>query len=331
MGRPSWINRALYLIPFFSAPISLFSSMYVVYRILKRGRQNIRPRDQLLLGLSFFDMCGSFGFSFSTTLAPAGALGNGNFPSYGTVGTCTAQGFFVQLGLGVTYYNASLCIYYLLTVRYRVTDGYISKCILPMIHLVVFTITFGLAIAALCLKLFNDAGVMGCWISHAYTICTADPQYCDRGLRADEFAIYFALIHVVLCFVFVVVSMMLLFFSVRKLELRSRRWDFESAESGGSMPLTRRTAETGMLYSASFIIVYLPTALLWTLDFGVEGENSPIYISLLLLGVALLPLQGFFNMVIYTSPEWLKWLHVSCSCCRLSAEQGRSSVDGLEV
>jgi hypothetical protein len=342
MGRPSWINRAIYLIPFFSAPISLFSSSYVVYRILKIGRQNRRPRDQLLLGLSFLDMCSSFGFSFSTMPAPAGAMGDGIYPSYGTVGTCTAQGFFVQLGLGVSYYNASLCIYYLLTVRHRISKEYVSKWLLPMMHLVTLTITFGLAIAALRLKLFNHAGAMGCWIHPAYTICKADPQYCDRGLRADEFEIYFGLIHVALCFVFVVVSMILLFFSVRKIELSSRRWAFGHSESSRtsmreSMPLARRTAETGMLYSASFIIVYLPTALSSTLRFGPEGQNSPVYISLLLLSVALLPLQGFFNMLIYTSPEWLKWLHerkVHCSCLQLkqrSSQRENERLTGIEV
>jgi hypothetical protein len=254
-----------------------------------------------MLDLSF-----SFTLSFSTTPGPA--IMDKTLPTYGsTVGTCVAQGFFVQLGLGAPLYNACFCIYYLLSVRYHVSDECLMKFAVPAMHFLIMAFSIGMAVTGLVLKLFNYAGkshfyllhsdvrtyvaysnvctlicslthyllltikgVMSCWIHNVNNLCRDDPRYCDdRGQRAEEFDIYFGLLHVAFCFVFVVVSIALvLWCTVRRTETLGQRWEPRHSSGGArstskmGLPLTHRTMETGVLFSASFLAVWLPSILL---------------------------------------------------------------------
>jgi hypothetical protein len=153
------IHVAQFVIPFITAPASLFSSIYVVYLIYCKQRARTRasnPREQILLGMSLFDISFSFALSFSTTPGPAEV--QQRLPTYGTVATCTAQGFLVQLGLGAPLYNACLCIYFLIKVRYQVSDDYLMKWAIPAMHALIVAFSIGTAITALVLDLFNYAG-----------------------------------------------------------------------------------------------------------------------------------------------------------------------------
>jgi hypothetical protein len=119
--------------------------------------------------------------------------------------------------------------------------------------------------------------------------------------------------------------------------LNSRRWDVEpeeptvgvgcNGERKKKMPLTRRTMETGFLYSATFLLVYLPSILTATITFD---TGSGMYSFLLIAVATLSPLQGFFNMIIFTSPDWLAWLKKKkpfASCCRMILPQRSSRPD----
>jgi hypothetical protein len=121
-----------------------------------------------------------------------------------------------------------------------------------------------------------------------------------------------------------------LYCTVRRIEARSLRWQFEDASVGNNMqptPLSQRTLETGVLYSASFVFVYLPTVLVGAVPYFDTKKDQPLYISLLIAIVVLLPLQGFFNMLIYTSPMWLPWIHDLKLCFSWPAvKKGRSQM-----
>lgn len=67
-----------------------------------------------------------------------------------------------------------------------------------------------------------------------------------------------------------------------------------------AMPLSRQTLESGIMYSLSAVIVFLPTGLL---SMGMD-YSTEVYSTILIINVIFLPLQGFLNMLIYTSPTW---------------------------
>jgi hypothetical protein len=74
---------------------------------------------KLLSALSFFDVLGSCSYALTTLPTQAsdelyGAKGNDQ--------TCTAQGFFIQIGTIACFLNVSLATYYLLTIKYGWTE-----------------------------------------------------------------------------------------------------------------------------------------------------------------------------------------------------------------
>jgi hypothetical protein len=59
--------------------------------------------------MSIFDIIGSTGFAFTSAPIPAEYYYEG---SNGNDATCTAQGFFIQVGTVAAYFNVSLSFYY---------------------------------------------------------------------------------------------------------------------------------------------------------------------------------------------------------------------------
>ena len=69
--------------------------------------------------LSVFDLLGSMAYMLTSLPTPAteyvyGAKGND--------ASCTAQGFFIQIGAIASYMNASLAVFYLLQIKYGWND-----------------------------------------------------------------------------------------------------------------------------------------------------------------------------------------------------------------
>ena len=353
------LRIALEVIPTITGSVSFVSSVYLLYRILRERRcSKSKTRDQLLLGLSSLDVCGSLGLSFSTFVAPIGRDW-----SRGTIETCTMQGFLVQLGLGVPLYNAALCIYFILAVRYNIPDSRLSRWMVPAVHLTVLPYILGTATYGAATNVFNFAGSMGCWAHGvAKTHCQQIPALCGRGSTANEFTWNFAGYHIVLSFITVVVSMIIVYCTVRTIERSStlpriQAVAFEdtaeedpaiifgegtpehlraSQEDGETPPLPRRFArvstaptpltdtarDTGLYYGFTFILVYLASFVLILVDFGRDTRS---YQAVVLLNAIFLPLQGFFNLIIYTTADWRSWVRKQVTRCLSCWKKGTAS------
>jgi len=87
--------------------------------------------------------------------------------------------------------------------------------------------------------------------------------------------------------------------SINAQRVQTRRSSPQTQEPN-RLPLTARTRDMGLLYSLSFIIVYLPVMLL--VDRSWYSQTT--YEHLRCVGAILTPLQGVFNLMIYTVPEW---------------------------
>ena len=71
------------------------------------------------------------------------------------------------------------------------------------------------------------------------------------------------------------------------------------------MPLTRRTSITGILYALTFILAYIPLGLTAIISHTTGSKTRQ---RLTVVVATVTPLQGFFNMLIYTSPTWMAYL-----------------------
>ena len=75
------------------------------------------------------------------------------------------QGCLAQVGFGFPLYNACICSYYLLQLRYRVSEDTVIKRILPFMHACALFVAFTPAIAAGVIDLDGFDGILGCWIN----------------------------------------------------------------------------------------------------------------------------------------------------------------------
>ena len=111
----------------FSGSLSVAGSSTILYLLFLRKDRTTYHR--LLLGMSFLDVLSSFWAALSTLPVPAytGVIGG-----HGTMGTCTAQGYFVQLSVGVPLYTAMLSVFFMLKVRYNVSDQIMARRLEPI-------------------------------------------------------------------------------------------------------------------------------------------------------------------------------------------------------
>ena len=118
-------------------------------------------------------------------------------------------------------------------------------------------------------------------------------------------------------------TMVILFITTLKLELHNRRWDFRSSRNSNDRQQSQRyprrnnmssmVRDKGLMYSFSFLLTWTPTLILeidrmHELDIPWVGHDNFLKMSI----AVFLPLQGTFNLAIYTMPKWKPYVY---NCC----------------
>ena len=178
-------SATLALLPKFTGALSLIGSAFIFQDVVFHKKTNHRVYHRIVLGLSCSDMVASVVNILSTWPIPEGTPGV-MFAS-GTTQTCTAQGFFNELGnLATPLYNASLCLYYVLVIRNAWVEERIRTKAEPFMHALPITIALTIAILGLPFKLYNNSGWL-CWIASYPAGCSPEDGTCTRGEHADIF------------------------------------------------------------------------------------------------------------------------------------------------
>lgn len=205
-------------IPRFTGLVSLLASSLILWDVLKDAKKRRSVYHQLMLGFSLFDMVSSIAFAFSTLPIPINAsyydkeLPSGIYGAKGNDATCTAQGFFMELGfVGSMCYNITLSVYYLKVIVHGLSEREIKKLRLWM-HAVPLILSFGLACAGI--PFYESAQVL----------CHLPPPP-----KANSWIPAIILTILPVCTVIVVahVNMGRIYLHARKRANASRRWQFE--------------------------------------------------------------------------------------------------------
>lgn len=151
---------------------------------------------RLMLAMSISDFMVSFAWFCTTWPIPKDENSIDNPSDYvygnsGTIQTCTAQGFFVQLGIITPFYNALLACYYYLTIRREWKEKEFKRKVEYIGHFIAISFGFGTAIAGLVMDLFNNSYVW-CWIAPyprgcSYDVDDDDKEPCLRGKHSGLF------------------------------------------------------------------------------------------------------------------------------------------------
>uniref|UniRef100_A0A6U5MQS0 G-protein coupled receptors family 2 profile 2 domain-containing protein n=1 Tax=Grammatophora oceanica TaxID=210454 RepID=A0A6U5MQS0_9STRA len=226
----------LAIIPKVSAVLSTAGSVWILVEVFTDRKKVTNVYHRLLTAMSIYDILESSWNFASNWALPVGTPNT--WYTFGTQATCTAQGFFLQFGVGIPIYNGCLALYYLLIVRYGIRDERMKKWIEPSMHLFAFVVAFGTAIAGVPLDLYNPDDVPMCWIKNNPIGCTEtwqstpeNPANCVRGDNSSLYRFAFYLSWVWGSIFSAIVATVLLYLTVRGLEKKTTRYTNPSRSS----------------------------------------------------------------------------------------------------
>lgn len=294
--------KVLVYLPMAIGPLSAVCSGILIYSIL--SKRSFHTFHRILLGMGGCDIIYSTFVSTSTLLAPKdtdvfGAVGNER--------TCSLKGFVTQaFGFATPAYNFALCLYYLGTIKYGISENKMARTYEPYLHALALGLPLGTAFFGLG---FGQYGVLesepgSCWWGYKPYGCMDDPLIdCTNktmvdGLRAASFIGFLAVA------IGIIVVNWLLYHSVRVQMKRSMR------SSMVQDTVTKRIRAVGIqcgLYVLAFFMTYSLTAILELIY--VVGLQPPEtleqrYYWLKVLTFVFNPSQGIMNLLIYLRPRF---------------------------
>lgn len=335
-GGTSFTNRhaSISIIPHFTGLLSVLGSLFILLDILHPRNRPKKLRavyHRLLLGMSVSDLCSSVAMALSTWPIPKGTS---VYAASGTQGTCTAQGFFVQMGTAAPLYNGFLAVYYLLTVRYNWSRTH-GRMITweRRFHVFAWILTVGMAFAAMGLEQYNSANLW-CWIAPLPNDCVNSSKSpdgsttCTRGNNAYIYRIAFYFIWLWTSLIVVTFAMCLVVHTVWAKAQASRKYDARaelrrniaqrlrdsvkataatmrhSRKSAQEKNISRVATQASLYVGAFFLTAIFPSIVrMFQAKWNCTSEFYPLSI----LTVTFYPLQGFWNFFIYVRPRYLKY------------------------
>ncbi|CAB9515367.1 expressed unknown protein [Seminavis robusta] len=335
--------RQANIMAYLPKPFSLLSLMcsYVIIREILcekkiRGRVGGTPLNRMLMAMAIGDIIFSLAYFIGVWAAPQEAAYG--LEGQGSVGSCTFQGFLVQLGLMLSVLSStSLSFFYLLLVGRNWRDSDLEAWEFP-IHGVIWLIALGLAIYPLPLQLYNSAGEV-CWIESVPPSCSGDD--CMRG--PDPW--FHQVIGLVLPFVCLLLSLLNLGFilcKVRQVENTTRRYagsvtasatsasasdgrvsavsDSALRSSSVNRKKSNAVAKQAAFYTFAFLLTYLPDLII-AVKYNVGGlvRIGAEYFAY----CVVLPSAGTFNFLVFSRMRRMKTPEgrvlrsaFFCLCCR---------------
>ncbi len=286
-------QKALAILPKCTGFLSLMGSLFIFQDVVIHKRPIDRVYYRIMLGLSCSDMIASTVNIFSTWPIPPDS---GNFLANGTTATCTAQGFFNELGnLATPLYNTSLCAYYVLVIRQAWSEDRIRIRVERYMHAMPILIALTIAVLGLPFKLYNNSGWL-CWIAKYPKGCSGSD--CTRGVHADIFRwVHYAIIWSAI--ISVTVGMYLIYLKVKSFDMREAQ---ENNDEVARMERSKKVAIQSALFVGALYLTWSFTTVTRIYQVTTGNNNT----TLLVLMAIFFPLQGFFNFLVYCRPRYLR-------------------------
>mmetsp|Transcript_9925 Transcript_9925/g.16479 ORF Transcript_9925/g.16479 Transcript_9925/m.16479 type:complete len:409 (-) Transcript_9925:410-1636(-) len=348
----------LAVVPKFPAALSILGSLFIVLDVTRSQKRRKLLSNRIMVGLSCSDILASTVYFLGTWFIPRGTTGQYGpiFLAAGNTATCNTSGFFTQLAICSPLYNASLCLYYLLSTKYVWSDRALNK-LEPLLHAVPICFALGTATAGLILNLYGSVEWL-CWVN---------PVIPSDTTWIYQWAFLFVPLWAVVVFVSYV--MFSLWWTMRKQEQKMailyqlRRPETTSvvatgttdivdmmdgttnttpaaavktddrssirgtsrsstAQRGGSVinnnnrSVSKKIAVQGMMYVVAFYITWFFPSLQRIIELA-AGKN---FFVLQFFDTTLLPLQGLLNVIIFVRPRYAsvrrRRQNQELKCCR---------------
>lgn len=307
-------KRVLAWLPRVMAIMSLFGSSLIIYDNLKSPDNRQKTMNQLLIGLSVFDLMGSGAYALTTLPIPEDHPYGPIYGAKGNEATCKAQGWFIQMGTISAYMNVSLAVYYFLVIKFGWDEGRVRK-IRWALYLGPLAVGFAFAFAGI-------------------------PYYDSLNLWCNNTATYWPDIPVAVAIGVATILMSLVCWDVYVKERAAAKWRADAvfkasaSKSQESLPMRktsilsrvlsvrssmtrnstisttapqRQTLSTRVFWQSFFYLMafYLTWPPYLALQYAWAGGSSFTDYGLILTAATLVPLQGFWNMLVYIRPRYV--------------------------
>jgi hypothetical protein len=245
--------------------------LFIIYDIVKNKRFQETLQSQLLLAMSCVDCLSSSAWSLATIPIPETFPNGDSTNIYGARGneaTCTAQTFFIQLGLAVPFCNLALAVYYMLMIIYGWREHRIKKYRFWIIGLPLL-VGLGLACAVIPFS--------GGWDTMCYLV---------------NYSSYFMTIPISTVTFFATAIMFAIYWKVYHQERRVRRWIVGS----NVQSLPRKVFWQGFWYLMCYYVSWPIVLVFFNIEEGSLYDHFGFYCT----AMFVMPLQGFLNFITYT-------------------------------
>jgi len=300
-----------------SALLSVLGSSTIIYMLWSGGRERLhRVQNRLLFCVSIIDIFNSTALGFSVLPIPKATCSFG----FGNITTCTVQGFFIQLGFAVPGYMAMLSVSCFLSIVLRVPESTIARRYEVLMHAIALLPMLTVAMFGAANRVYySETG--HCWVEEKR--CKEDCEGLDlKGFGDGGWIVLFSIIWILLTTGIIFFSMLGIYLQIRKRAVRMRAHEFKPQKSQKKFKRQRQPSaieisagESGkqaMLYICGYTLTYI-----WS---GIHlcvyrGRSDVLYI---LTGV-FLPLQGFWNFVVYIRPRFIAFRRENYGLSKYSA------------
>ena len=294
-----------------SATLSYVGSMAIIVVLLRSQKKLTTTYRRIMFGMACMDITFSLTFCISDLPVPKGSPMVLN--AIGNTATCDIQGFMQAVGfLGFSFYDAMLSIYFVLTIVYSVAEDTLQRKFEPFSHAFAILFPMMAGFVLIATKNFNSTGFV-CWVAPLPLGCTNDINVdCERGESYMKYQWIFQLIPVLTSFVIINICMIHLVRNVNGQRSKMKKYGLN--EIASNLRRKRRnvvvpvfddsdeTRRQAILYISAFFFTFIFQFLNLILR---QIKGRPIF-WIWLLGYMFLPLQGFFNFLIFIKPRVIK-------------------------
>jgi hypothetical protein len=334
-----WEMEYAALVPRFTGSISAISSALIIYVILRSETRLSSIYHRIMFGMSLADICGSIAMALTSLPMPS-YMPNEEIFGYSWTGTrlgneytCNAQGFFVFFGLGcVLNYNAMLCVYYACAIAFTMRERNIKKYIEPLLHGIPLLSGLVFSVPPLFYDMYNPGisiYAVSAWcgpVSYPNECNVYSDIECIRGnskmSKVVRIIIAFYIFYI-FCVIFL--SLGLVIWKVIQTDCMIKQI-VKIYKKHGHRDMTKvlekhRNTKAVVIQAVSYIIAFL-LGVIPPLSVGFIGRNEGLVETASLfekLTLVFLPLQGFFNFIIFVSFKVYNY-HKVChdvSICRV--------------
>eukprot|EP00980_Cylindrotheca_fusiformis_P014971 scaffold4097_cov102-Cylindrotheca_fusiformis.AAC.1 len=335
----AWILRIAGLLSAIGSSLILWD-VFVASKKRNRNRR-LTMLHQLLCGMSFFDFFSSIANMFSTLPIPvyryfestSSRMPTAIYGAKGNSATCTAQGFFLQLGYTSAFYNLVLTVYYVLVIKKGMRETQLQR-LKYWFHVPTLLTGFGLAFAGIpyYANIFMFCHIPpSVEVSSWWTDGGASESVSFTDAASNGLLTVFLVVPISIVFIVGGVNMIVIYLHVRKQDRAANRWRMghRLAQNSGDTPASGQSSSSwsklsrrntmprevtpsnrlsnevwwqAVFYMGSFLMAW-PIYFYGTLNTLDEWENFSFWIAC----CAMYPLQGFWNAIVFFRPRLFEY------------------------